>query len=150
MKTEAIVVWDIENNRVPSQLVPRCFEIVQWLLQVNTQSTGVLTADHSKTVMHKSIAALSTQHNTFYHVPQTANAAPTRTCCGWLLQEIQEQSPDSTVLRVYVAGTFDKYPAQLKKALCTHPRVQLLYSIGKVSLTHSFFLTEGLALSRSV
>lgn len=48
MKTEAIVVWDIENNRVPSQLVPRCFEIVQWLLQVNTQSTGVLTADQKQ------------------------------------------------------------------------------------------------------
>lgn len=94
MKTEAIVVWDIENNRVPLQLVPRCFEIIQWLLQ-----------------------------------------------------DIQEQSPNSTVLRVYVAGTFDKYPAQLKNALCTHPRVQLLYSIGKVSLAHSLFPDT---LSRSV
>lgn len=79
-KTEAIVVWDIENNRVPLQLVPRCFEIVQWLLQ-----------------------------------------------------DVQESCPNSTVLRVYVAGTFDKYPTQLKNALCTHPRVQLLYSIGKVT-----------------
>ena len=79
-RCEAIVVWDIENNRVPLQLVPRCFEVVQWLLQ-----------------------------------------------------DIQEQSPNSTVLRVYVAGTFDKYPTQLKNALCTHPRVQLLYSVGKVS-----------------
>ncbi len=58
---------------------------------------------------------------------------------GWLLQDLKEQSPNSTVLRVYVAGTFDKYPAQLKNALCTHPRVQLLYSIGKVSLAYSFF-----------
>ena len=90
MKTEAIVVWDIENNRVPLQLVPRCFEIIQWLLQ-----------------------------------------------------DIQEQSPNSTVLRVYVAGTFDKYPAQLKNVLCTHPRVQLLYSIGKVSLAHSIFPDRG-------
>ncbi|KAL0031516.1 hypothetical protein WJX77_004620 [Trebouxia sp. C0004] len=80
INTEAIVVWDIENNRVPLQLVPRCFEIVQWLLQ-----------------------------------------------------DVQEQSPNSTVLRIYVAGTFDKYPAQLKNALCTHPRVQLLYSIGKIA-----------------
>ena len=80
-KTEAIVVWDIENNRVPTQLIPRCFEIVQWLLQ-----------------------------------------------------DVQKNWPHSTVLRVYVAGTFDKYPSQLKNALCTHPRVQLLYSIGKVTL----------------
>ena len=81
VKTEAIVVWDIENNRVPTQLIPRCFEIVQWLLQ-----------------------------------------------------DVQKNCPYSTVLRVYVAGTFDKYPSQLKNALCTHPRVQLLYSIGKVTL----------------
>ena len=79
-KTEAIIVWDIENNRVPTQLIPRCFEIVQWLLQ-----------------------------------------------------DVQKNCPTSTVLRVYVAGTFDKYPSQLKNALCTHPRVQLLYSIGKVT-----------------
>ena len=80
-KTEAIVVWDIENTRVPTQLIPRCFEIVQWLLQ-----------------------------------------------------DVQTNCPHSTVLRVYVAGTFDKYPSQLKNALCTHPRVQLLYSIGKVTV----------------
>ena len=80
-KTEAIVVWDIENTRVPTQLIPRCFEIVQWLLQ-----------------------------------------------------DVQKNCPHATVLRVYVAGTFDKYPSQLKNALCTHPRVQMLYSIGKVTL----------------
>lgn len=87
-KTAAIVVWDIENNRVPLQLVPRCFEIVQWLLQ-----------------------------------------------------DIQDRSPNSTVLRVYVAGTFDKYPTELKNALCTHPRVQLLYSIGKVTPADSICLS---------
>ena len=81
-KTEAIVVWDVENNRVPTQLIPRCFEIVQWILQ-----------------------------------------------------DVQENCMNSVVLRVYVAGKFDKYPSQLKTALCTHPRVQLLYSIGKASCT---------------
>ena len=83
-KTDAIIVWDIENNRVPTQLIPCCFEIVQWLLQ-----------------------------------------------------DVKKNCPHSTVLRVYVAGTFDKYPSQLKNALCTHPRVQLLYSIGKVTWHHS-------------
>lgn len=78
-KTDAIVVWDIENTRVPTQLIPRCFEIVQWLLQ-----------------------------------------------------DVQTNCPNSTVCRVFVAGTFDNYPSLLKNALCTHPRVQLLYSIGKV------------------
>lgn len=79
VKTEAIVVWDIENTRVPVKLLTRCYEIVQWLLE-----------------------------------------------------DISARAPNTTVVKVYVAGTFDNYPAPIKTALCTHPRVQLLYSIGKV------------------
>ena len=79
VKTEAIVVWDIENTRVPVKLLTRCYEIVQWLLE-----------------------------------------------------DVSARAPNTTVVKVYVAGTFDNYPAPIKTALCTHPRVQLLYSIGKV------------------
>ena len=32
VKTEAIVVWDIENTRVPVVLRNHCFEIVQFLV----------------------------------------------------------------------------------------------------------------------
>ena len=86
--TEAIILWDIENTRIPTKLTPRCFEIVQWLLQ-----------------------------------------------------DVQANCPQATVLRMYVAGTFDKYPRQLKNALCTHPRVQLLYSVGKVRQAVVLLLT---------
>lgn len=83
--TEAIVVWDIENTRVPVKLLTRCYDIIQWLLE-----------------------------------------------------DIQARSPAATVVKVYVAGTFDKYPTPIKTALCTHPRVQLLYSIGKVCTCSRF------------
>lgn len=84
-KREAIAVWDIENTRVPTKLLTRCYDIVQWLLE-----------------------------------------------------DIQAQCPNTTVNKVYVAGTFDNYPVPIKTALCTHPRVQLLYSVGKVCITTPF------------
>ena len=57
----------------------------------------------------------------------------------WLLEDIQAQCPNTTVLKIYVAGTFDNYPVTIKTALCTHPRVQLLYSVGKVPYSDTFY-----------